>query len=122
MSVAQIAGAPKAAASLAHEEAAASGPRDLHMDFPADRQERRQLPNGDEYFAASGTITNVGTDTQSVPTILIVLRDADERIVYSVEVEPAKRSLAPGESVDVVHAIADVPRSANVAEIGWKPE
>ena len=94
---------------------------DLQLDFPADQQERRQLPNGTEYFGASGTITNVGSEAQSVPPILIVLRDARDRIVYSFEVQPPKRSLAPGESVTVNEAVTDVPRSARSAEIGWKP-
>ncbi len=94
---------------------------DLQLDFPADQQERRQLPNGTEYFGASGTITNVGSEAQSVPPILIVLRDGRDRIVYSFEVQPPKRSLAPGESVTVNEAVTDVPRSARSAEIGWKP-
>jgi hypothetical protein len=76
-----------------------AAPADLQLDFPADQQERRQLPNGTEYFGASGTITNVGSEAQSVPPILIVLRDGRDRIVYSFEVQPPKRSLAPGESV-----------------------
>ena len=99
----------------------ALGQPDLQLDFPADQQERRQLPNGTEYFGASGTITNVGSEAQSVPSILIVLRDARDRIVYSFEVQPPKRSLAPGESVTVNEAVTDVPRSARSAEIGWKP-
>ena len=99
----------------------ALGQPDLQLDFPADQQERRQLPNGTEYFGASGTITNVGGEAQSVPSILIVLRDARDRIVYSFEVQPPKRSLAPGESVTVNEAVTDVPRSARSAEIGWKP-
>ena len=90
----------------------ALGQPDLQLDFPADQQERRQLPNGTEYFGASGTITNVGSEAQSVPPILIVLRDARDRIVYSLEVQPPKRSLAPGESVTVNEAVTDVPRSA----------
>ena len=97
------------------------GQANLQLDFPADQQERRQLPNGTEYFGASGTITNVGGEAQSVPPILIVLRDARDRIVFSWEVRPPKRSLAPGESVTVNEAVTDVPRSAKFAEIGWKP-
>ena len=94
----------------------------LQLDFPADQQERRQLPNGTEYFGASGSITNVGGTAQDVPPILIVLRDTRDRIVYSFEVEPPKRSLAPGETVTVNEAVTDVPRSAKFAEIGWKPD
>jgi hypothetical protein len=99
----------------------AAGQADLQLDFPADQQERRQLPDGTEYFGASGTITNIGSTTRSVPPILIVLRDGHDRIVYSWEVYPPKRSLAPGESMTVNQAVTDVPRSAKVAEIGWKP-
>ena len=99
----------------------ALGQPDLQLDFPADQQERRQLPNGTEYFGASGTITNIGSEARDVPPILIVLRDARDRIVYSWEVRPPKRTLAPGESVTVNEAVTDVPRSARFAEIGWKP-
>jgi len=99
----------------------AMGQADLQLDFPADQQERRQLPNGTEYFGASGTITNIGSTARDVPPILIVLRDARDRVVYSWEVQPPKRTLAPGESVAVNEAVTDVPRSARFAEIGWKP-
>jgi predicted Zn finger-like uncharacterized protein len=98
------------------------GQSGLQLDFPIDQQQRRQLPNGTEYFGASGTITNTGATARSVPSILIVLRDSHERIVYSWEVRPPKRSLAPGESVTVNEAVTDVPRSAKFAEIGWKPD
>lgn len=99
----------------------AAAQADLQLDFPVDQQERRQLPDGTEYFGASGTITNIGSSTRSVPPILIVLRDGHDRIVYSWEVYPPRRSLAPGESMTVNQAVTDVPRSAKVAEIGWKP-
>ena len=95
---------------------------DLVLDFPADRQDRRTLPNGTEFFGASGTITNVGRETARVPAVLIVLRDARERIVFSWEVVPAAQTLAPGESVAINEAVTDVPKSAKFAEIGWKPD
>jgi len=94
---------------------------DLELDFPPNRQDRRTLPNGNEYFGASGTVTNVGGDERSVPSILIVMRDSRERIVYSWEVVPPKQRLAPGESVTINEAVTDVPKSAVAAEIGWKP-
>lgn len=93
----------------------------LVLDFPPNRQDRRTLPNGAEYFGASGIITNVGSSRRSVPSVLIVLRDSRERIVYSWEVVPPKRQLAPGESVSINEAVTDVPKSAKFAEIGWKP-
>lgn len=94
---------------------------DLVLDFPPNRQDRRTLPNGAEFFGASGSITNVGQTRRSVPDLLIVLRDERDRIVYSWEVVPSKRELAPGESVTINEANTDVPKSAKVAEIGWKP-
>ena len=100
----------------------AAGQPDLQLDFPPEQQERRTLPNGTEFFGASGRITNVGTEARPVPTILIVLRDSRERIVYSWEVPPPQPSLAPGETVAVNEAVTDIPRSARFAEIGWKPE
>jgi predicted Zn finger-like uncharacterized protein len=93
----------------------------LVLEFPAKRQDRRKLPDGTEFFGASGTITNVGRSARSVPTILIVLRDARERIVYSWEVAPPKRVLAPGEAISINEAVTDIPPSAKFAEFGWKP-
>lgn len=100
----------------------AAGEPDLQLDFPVDQQDRRQLPNGTEFFGASGTITNIGTETRTIPTILIVLRDARGRKVYSWEVPPPQRTIAPGESVPVAEAVTDIPRSAREVQIGWKPE
>ena len=94
---------------------------DLVLDFPPNRQDRRTLPNGTEFFGASGSVTNVGSTEQPVPPILIVMRDSRERIVYSWEVLSPKRRLAPGESVNINEAVTDVPKSAVAAEIGWKP-
>lgn len=94
---------------------------DLVLEFPPERQDRRTLPNGTEFFGASGTVTNAGQATRQVPSILIVLRDGRDRIVYTWEVRPPKPALAPGESVTINEAVTDVPRSARVAEIGWKP-
>ncbi len=97
------------------------GQSDLVLDFPPDKQERRQLANGTEYFGASGTVTNVGKVTHKIPPIRIVLRDARDRIVYDWEVAPPQRTLAPGESVTINEAATDVPKAAKFAEIGWKP-
>lgn len=100
----------------------ALGQPDLVLDFPRAQQERRTLPNGTEFFGVSGTVKNVGRESHAVPSILIVLRDARERIVYSWEIAPPKPALAPGETVTINEAVTDVPRSAKFAEIGWKPD
>jgi nitrate reductase NapE component len=94
---------------------------DLIIEFPPDRQDRRTLPNGTAYFGASGSVTNVGRTRRTVPMILIVLRDLEDRIVYTQQVAPPKRQLGPGESVMINEALTDVPNSAKYAEFGWKP-
>ena len=94
---------------------------DLVLDFPHNRQERRPLPNGSDFFNVSGTILNVGRERRPVPTLLIVLRNAHNHIVYSLEAAPPKPVLAPGESETINQAIIDAPKSARAAEIGWKP-
>lgn len=95
---------------------------DLQLDFPPEEQERRTLPNGTEFFGASGRVTNIGTQTRTLPTILIVLRDDRDTIVFSYEIPPPQRELAPGETVTINEAVTDIPRRAAFAEFGWKPE
>ena len=56
-----------------------------------------------------------------MPSLLIVLRDSHDRIVYRKAVAPPKSQLAPGESVTINEALTDVPKSAKFAEFGWKP-
>ena len=93
----------------------------LQLDFPPENQDLRTLPNGTEYFEAAGTVTNTGRETTTIPSILIVLRDEQDRIVYTWEVVPTQDQLAPGESLAIREAMVDVPRSARFVEIGWKP-
>lgn len=100
----------------------AAGEPDLQLDFPREQQERRTLPNGTEFFGATGTITNIGTETHSIPPILIVLRDSRDRKVYEWVVPPPQRTLAPGETVPVSEAVTDIPRAAREVQFGWKPE
>ena len=94
---------------------------DLVLDFPADQQDRRTLPDGSEFFSASGTITNTGRETRKVPSILIVMRNEREVPVYSWVLVPPKSTLAPGESVSINEIATDVPKNAKFAEIGWSP-
>ncbi|CDO36296.1 zinc-ribbon domain-containing protein [Novosphingobium sp. KN65.2] len=95
---------------------------DLQLDFPRKRQDRKPLPDGTEFFSVSGTISNIGSESRYVPSLLVVLRDDRERIVYEKEIVPPKRELAPGEMVTINEALTDIPKAAAAAEIGWKPE
>ncbi|MEZ5710223.1 MAG: FxLYD domain-containing protein [Blastomonas sp.] len=92
---------------------------DLVIVAPPEDQERRTLPNGTELFAISGKIENRSRTNQPVLPLLVVLRDAQDRVVFSGTINPTVDSLAPGESVDFNEAMVDVPRSAHSAEIGW---
>jgi predicted Zn finger-like uncharacterized protein len=92
---------------------------DLQIDFPPAKQERRTLPNGTEYFSASGTIRNLSKTAQDVPPMLVVLRDAQDRVVFNWIINPPVDRLQPGQSADFRQAMVDVPRSASSAEIAW---
>lgn len=100
----------------------AGAPPGLVLDFPPSRQDRRTLPNGSKFFGVSGKVTNVGGTRKAVPTILVLLRDSRNRVVYTWELNPPKRTLNPGETITINEAMTDVPASAKVAEIGWKPD
>lgn len=93
----------------------------LKIDFPVSEQERRTLPNGAEFFGARVIVTNQSRETKSVPPLQIVLRDERERVVYSWEITPTQKSLAPGESMTINEAVTDIPKSAVYADIGWAP-
>ncbi len=83
------------------------------------KQDRRTLPDGTEYFAASGTIINPTTIDQTIPPMLVILRDAGGRIVYSWKMKAPAQSLAPGAKVNFNEAKLDVPRGASQLEVGW---
>ena len=93
----------------------------LKLDFPEKRQDRRELANGTWFFGVNGTVTNISQSQRSVPSVLVVLRDSRGRIVHSAELRPAKRVLAPGESIAINEALVPVPKSGVKAEFGWKP-
>lgn len=93
----------------------------LKLDFPEKQQGIRELADKSLFFEANGSITNISQTGRSVPTILVVLSDARGRVVYTAEIDPPKRNLAPGESIAVTEALVSVPKAAVSAEYGWKP-
>ncbi|WP_420606651.1 zinc-ribbon domain-containing protein [Novosphingopyxis sp.] len=93
------------------------------LEIVLDRQQDRQtLTDGTEYFAASGTIINSSAIEQRVPPLLVVLKDAQGRAVFSWTMKPPVRSLAPGGKAEFNEAKLDVPRAATELEIGWARE
>lgn len=99
----------------------AAAQQDLVLDFPAGQQDRRTLPDGSEFFSASGTITNTGRETRQVPSILIIMRNERDVPVYSWVLTPPQSTLAPGEEMTINEIATDVPKQAKFVEIGWKP-
>ncbi|VWX60741.1 zinc-ribbon domain-containing protein [Sphingorhabdus sp. 109] len=85
----------------------------------SEKQDRRTLPDGTEYFAASGTIINPTTSEEAIPPMLVILRDAGGRIVYSWKMKAPAASLAPGAKINFNEAKLDVPRAASQLEVGW---
>lgn len=93
----------------------------LELDFPQADQRPETLENGETIFRVRGTIANTARESLSVPNLLVVFSDARERKVGDWMVVPAKRQLAPGETVTVTEAIANIPPGAAVADLGWAP-
>ncbi len=93
----------------------------LELDFPTAEQRREPLENGEVIFRVRGTITNSASESLDVPNLLVVFSDARERNIGDWVVAPAKRRLAPGESITVTEAIANIPPGAAGAALGWAP-
>ncbi len=93
----------------------------LELDFPREDQKSEELPNGEKIFRVRGTISNTARETLAVPNVLVVFIDSRQRPVGDWVVVPAKRELAPGESVNVTEAIANIPPAAFEADLGWAP-
>ena len=97
------------------------GKRDLALAFDPTEQRIETLESGERIYRVRGTISNEGRESLAVPDLLIVFRDRDDALIKNWVVVPAKRELAPGETLMVTEAIADVPQAARVAEVGWAP-
>jgi len=93
----------------------------LELDFPPEQQRTETLPEGEKIFRVRGTIRNTSREMRTVPNLLVVFIDARERPVGDWVIVPAKRKLAPGESITVTEAIANIPPGAFEADLGWAP-
>jgi predicted Zn finger-like uncharacterized protein len=76
-------------------------------------------PDGTPYFIASGTIVNPTASELKIPGMLVTLKDASGRSVYSWKMKAKARSIAPGGKVDFSEAQLDVPRAASSISISW---
>lgn len=93
----------------------------LELDFPKADQRKEPLESGEVIFRVRGTITNSASESLDVPNLLVVFSDQRDRNIGDWVVVPAKRRLAPGETVTVTEAIANIPPGASGAALGWAP-
>lgn len=90
---------------------AEAGEPELLLDMPR-KPERRQLPSGDEYFAFSGRIVNASDRSQSVPPIVVEMRDDRDRLVFGWTIRPPVKELGPGDQASFHESRIDIPRNA----------
>jgi predicted Zn finger-like uncharacterized protein len=81
--------------------------------------ELNERADGTPYFIASGSIVNPTGTAQKVPEMLVTLKDAGGRPVYSWKMKAKVGSLAPGAKVDFSEARLDVPLAATQISVGW---
>lgn len=84
-----------------------------------DNLELNEREDGTPYFIASGSIVNPTAVKQNVPEMLVTLKDASGRSVYSWKMKAKTRTLGPGEKVDFSEARLDVPLAAKEISVGW---
>lgn len=75
--------------------------------------------DGSPYFIASGSIVNPTAQAQRVPELLVTLKDASGRPVYSWTMKAPVRTLAPGAKTDFSQLRRDVPLAASRISVGW---
>jgi predicted Zn finger-like uncharacterized protein len=85
----------------------------------SDNLELNERADGTPYFIASGSIVNPTGKSVRVPEMLVTLKDASGRAVYSWKMRAKVGSLAPGAKVDFSEARLDVPLAATQISIGW---
>lgn len=81
--------------------------------------ELNEREDGTPYFIASGSIVNPTGVKQTVPEMLVTLKDASGRPVYSWKMKAKTRTLAPGDKIDFSEARLDVPLAAKQISVGW---
>ena len=81
--------------------------------------ELNEREDGTPYFIASGSIVNPTGVKQSVPEMLVTLKDASGRPVYSWKMKAKVGTLAPGAKVGFSEARLDVPLAAKQISVGW---
>lgn len=78
-----------------------------------------ERPDGTPFYIASGTIVNPTGQSQNVPDMLITLKDAGGRPVYSWKLKPKQRNLGAGGRLEFSEARLDVPMASAKISASW---
>lgn len=89
------------------------------LKFAINTPERRLLSSGNELFAVSGRIINETGSRQRIPDIRAVLKDSQDRDVYSWTIKPQTRVIGPSGSLSFNSAALDVPANAKELELSF---
>jgi len=85
----------------------------LHNNDLSERED------GTPFYIASGTIVNPTGTSQDVPDMLITLKDAGGRPVYSWKLKPKERKLNAGSKLEFSEARLDVPMASAKISASW---
>jgi predicted Zn finger-like uncharacterized protein len=84
-----------------------------------DNLEQGRAADGTPYFIASGSIVNPTAKTQSVPDMMVTLKDASGRAVFNWKMNAPVKSLAAGATADFSQLRRDIPLAASQVSVGW---
>ncbi|WP_264593696.1 zinc-ribbon domain-containing protein [Sphingobium sp. B12D2B] len=107
-------GPPNWAVALGFGGAPATSGLNFYLPKPP---ERRNLPTGEEYFAFSARILNDSDQEQTVPPVVVELRDDQGRLVFSWMTKADKSTLKPNEEARVSESRLDIPKNARNLEL-----
>ncbi|WIW95460.1 hypothetical protein [Altererythrobacter rubellus] len=94
----------------------------LELDFDIDKQDLRTIPGtSSELLSGIGFITNNDSTVREVPTILLVMLDKRQKIIFSQDIVPYEKVIAPGETIEVTYLAKGFPTDAETLEFSWKP-
>jgi predicted Zn finger-like uncharacterized protein len=84
-----------------------------------DNLELGKSADGTPFFIASGSIVNPTAQTQTVPNMLVTLKDASGRAIFNWEMKPPVRNLAAGAQADFSQLKRDVPLASADISVVW---
>jgi len=97
----------------------ASGADEPDLKIVLHNNDLSERDDGTPFYIASGTIVNPTSLSQDVPDMLITLKDAGGRPVYSWKLKPKERELGAGGKLEFSEARLDVPMASAKISASW---